>query len=94
MGEGDAGRDSTGNGYYIWFGNMIDFNSLKGNGTWDSNRDINVVFLYVQFWDNVGDLRSVSGVGSEGSSDLGLNNSAGGSRSSWDRGWRNGSVWC
>ena len=82
MGEGDAGRDSTGNGYYIWFGNMIDLDSLKGNGTWDSNRDINVVFLYVQFWDNVGDLRSVSGVGSEGISVFGLNNGVGGSRSS------------
>ena len=50
---------------------MIDLDSLKGNGTWDSNRDINVVFLYVQFWDNVGDLSSVPGAGSEGSSNLG-----------------------
>ena len=65
---------------------MIDLDSLKGNGTWDSNRDINVVFLYVQFWDNVGDLRIVSGVGSEGISDLGLNTSAGGSRSGWEQG--------
>ena len=47
MGEGVAGRDSTGNGYYIWFGNMIDLDSLKGNGTWDSNRDINVVLFSI-----------------------------------------------
>ena len=47
MGEGDAGRDSTGNGYYIWFGNMIDLDSLNGNGTWDRNRDINVVLFSI-----------------------------------------------
>ena len=47
MGEGDAGRDSTGNGYYIWFGNMIDLDSLKWNGTWDRNRDINVVLFSI-----------------------------------------------
>ena len=43
-----------------------------------------------QFCDNVGDLKIISGVGSEGISDVGLNTSAGGSRSGWDRGWRNG----
>merc|ERR1719342_396805 len=58
------------------------------------DRDINVVLLYVQLWDNVGDLRSDSGVGSDGSSNLGLNNGVSGSRSSWDRGRRNGSIWC
>merc|ERR1712038_1386968 len=71
---GSWDRDSTGNGDLVWLGNMVDLDNLTGNGTWDSNRDINVVLLYVQLWDNVGDLRSDPGVGSDGSSDLGLNN--------------------
>jgi len=91
---GSWDRDSTGNGDLVWLGNMVDLDNLTGNGTWDSNRDINVVLLYVQLWDNVGDLRSDPGVGSDGSSDLGLNNGVSGSRSSWDRGRRNGSIWC
>ena len=81
-----------GNGDYVWFGNMIDLDSLKGNGTWYRNRDINVVLFSI--CNNVGDLRIVSGVVSEGISNVGLNTSAGGSRSGWDRGWRNGSIWC
>merc|ERR1712054_113157 len=82
---GSWDRDSTGNGDLVWLGDMVDLDNLTGNGTWDSNRDINVVLLYVQLWDNVGDLRSGSGVGSDGSSDLGLNNGVSGSRSSWER---------
>ena len=39
-----------------------------------------------QFCDNVGDLKIISGVGSEGISDVGLNTSAGGSRSGWEQG--------
>ena len=47
VGEGEAGRDSTGIWDYVWFGNMIDLDSLKGNGTWDRNRDINVVLFSI-----------------------------------------------
>merc|ERR1719410_2053908 len=91
---GSWDRDSTGNGDLVWLGNMVDLDNLTGNGTWDSNRDINVVLLYVQLWDNVGDLRSDPGVGSDGSSDLGLDYGVNWSRTSWDRGRRNGSIWC
>merc|ERR1719206_1735156 len=44
--------------------NLLDGVNLVGS------RDINVVFLDIDLWDNVGDLRSDSGVGSHGSSDL------------------------
>ena len=47
VGEGEAGMDSTGNGDYVWFGNMIDLDSLKGKGTLESNRDINVVLFSI-----------------------------------------------
>merc|ERR1711872_1074012 len=66
--------------------------SWDWNSTWDSNRDINVVFLDIDLWDNVGDLRGDSGVGSDGSSNLGLDNSVSRSRSSWDRGRGDGSI--
>merc|ERR1711981_399225 len=54
---------------------MGDLDDLTGNSTWDSNGDINVVVLDIDLWNNVGDLRGDSGVGSDGSSDLLLNNS-------------------
>merc|ERR1719513_78328 len=65
-----------------------------GDGTWDSNGDINVVFLDIDLWDNVGDLRGDSGVGSHGSSDLGLDNGVSGSRASWDGCWGDCSIRC
>merc|ERR1712186_133764 len=34
------------------------------DGTWDSNRDVNVVVLDIDFWNNVGDRRGDSGVSS------------------------------
>merc|ERR1719431_2575825 len=64
------------------------------DGTWDGNRDIDVVFLDIDLWDNVGDLRGDSGVGSDGSSDLGLDNSVSRSWASWDRGRWDGSIGC
>merc|ERR1719430_2202012 len=70
---------------------MGDLDNLTGNGTWDGNGDIDIVFLDIDLWDNVGDLRGDSGVGSDGSSDLGLDNSV--SRS-WDRGRWDGSIGC
>ena len=27
---------------YVWLGNMVDLDNLTGNGTWGSNRDINI----------------------------------------------------
>merc|ERR1711983_303279 len=86
--------DGTWDGNLIRLGNMGDLDDLTGNGTWDSNRDINVVVLDIDLWDNVGDLRGDSGVGSDGSSDLGLDNGVSGSRSSWDRGRGDGSRRC
>merc|ERR1719318_1462224 len=65
-----------------------------GNGTWDSNGDINVVVLDIDLWNNVGDLRGDSGVGSDGSSDPLLHNSVSRSGSSWDRCGRDGSIRC
>merc|ERR1712121_451941 len=84
--------DGTWDGNLIRLSDMRDLDDLTGNSTWDSNRDINVVFLDIDLWDNVGDLRGDSGVGSDGSSDLGLDNSVSRSRSSWDRGRGDGSI--
>ena len=67
--------DGTWDGNLIRLSDMRDLDDLTGNGTWDSNGDINVVFLDIDLWDNVGDLRGDSGVGSDGSSDLLLDNS-------------------
>merc|ERR1719312_1980487 len=83
----------------VWsLNDLLDGVDLVGSwdmdGTWDSNRDINVVFLDIDLWDNVGDLRGDSGVGSHGSSDLGLDNGVSGSRASWDRCWGDGSIRC
>ena len=44
---------------YLWLGNMVDQDKLAGNGTWGSNRDINIFTVNL----NVGVLRCVSGVG-------------------------------
>merc|ERR1719187_2470206 len=86
--------DGTWDGNLIRLSDMGDLDDLTGNGTWDSNGDINVVVLDIDLWDNVGDLRGDSGVGSDGSSDLGLNNSVSRSRSSWDRCRGDGSIRC
>merc|ERR1719317_1275174 len=87
---GSWDMDGTWDGNIIRLGNMGDLDDLTGNGTWDSNRDINVVFLDIDLWDNVGDLRGDSGVGSHGSSNLGLDNGVSGSRASWDGCWGDG----
>jgi len=86
--------DSTGNGDIIRLGNMGDLDDLTRNGTWDSNRDINVVFLDIDLGDDVGDLGSDSGVGSDWGSNLGLDNGVSGSRSSWNRCRGDGSIRC
>merc|ERR1719477_350038 len=91
---GSWDMDGTWDGNLIRLGNMGDLDDLTGNGTWDSNGDINVVFLDIDLRDNVGDLRGDSGVGSHGSSDLGLDNGVSGSRASWDRSWGDGSIRC
>merc|ERR1719244_1814550 len=79
--------DGTWDGNLIRLGNVGDLDDLTGNGTWDSNGDIDIVVLDVDLWDNVGDLRGDSGVGSDGSSDLGLDNGVSRSWGSRD-GWR------
>ena len=38
-------RDSKGNGNLVGLGNVLDLDKLTGKGTWDSNRDINVVLV-------------------------------------------------
>merc|ERR1711902_240043 len=91
---GSWDMDGTWDGNLIRLGNMGDLDDLTGNGTWDSNGDINVVFLDIDLWDNVGDLRGDFGVGSYGSSDLGLDNGVSGSRSSWDGSRGDGSIRC
>lgn len=86
--------DGTGNGNLIRLGHMGDLDDLTGNGTWDGNWDINVVFLDIDLWDNVGDLGGDSGVGSDWGKDSLLDNSVSGSRSSWDRCRGDGSIRC
>merc|ERR1719150_1542973 len=91
---GSWDMDGTGNRNFIRLSNMGDLDDLTGNSTWDSNRDINVVVLDIDLWNNVGDLRGDSGVGSDGSSDLGLDNGVNRSWASWDRGRWDGSIRC
>merc|ERR1719477_523161 len=91
---GSWDMDGTWDGNLIRLGNVGDLDNLTRNGTWDSNGDINVVFLDIDLWDNVGDLRGDSGVGSHRSSDLGLDNGVSRSRASWDRCWGDGSIRC
>merc|ERR1719233_1592640 len=86
--------DGTWDGNLVRLGNVGDLDNLTGNGTWDSNGDIDIVVLDVDFRDNVGDLRGDSGVGSDGSSDLGLDNGVSGSWASWDRCRGDGSIRC
>merc|ERR1712186_49440 len=62
---GSWDMDGTGNRNFIRLSNMGDLNDLTGNSTWDSNRDINVVVLDIDFWNNVGDLRGDSGMSSD-----------------------------
>merc|ERR1719228_1584064 len=91
---GSWDMDGTGNRNFIRLSDMGDLDDLTGNSTWDSNGDINVLILDIDLWNNVGDLRGDSGVGSDGSSDLLLNNSVSRSGSSWDRCGRDGSIRC
>jgi len=91
---GSWDMDGTWDGNLIRLCNMGDLDDLTGNGTWDGNGDIDVVFLDIDLWDNVGDLRGDSGVGSDGSSDLGLDNGVSRSWASWDRGRWDGSIRC
>merc|ERR1712106_565388 len=88
--------DGTGNGNLIRLGDMLVDNDLTGNGTWDSNWDINVVFLDIDLWDDVGDLGSDSGVSSDWSGNSGLDNSVSRGRSSGNGSRGDGSIrcWC
>ena len=86
--------DGTWDGNLVRLGDVGDLDNLTGNGTWDSNGDIDIVVLHIDLWDNVGDLRGDSGVGSDGSSDLGLDNGVNGSWASWDRCRGDGSIRC
>merc|ERR1712072_179099 len=91
---GSWDMDGTGNRNFVRLSDMGDLDDLTGNSTWDSNGDINVVVLDIDLWNNVGDLRGDSGVGSDGSSDPLLNNGVSRSGSSWDRCGRDGSIRC
>merc|ERR1719510_2940098 len=82
---GSWDMDGTGNRNFVRLSDMGDLDDLTGNSTWDSNGDIDVVVLDIDLWNNVGDLRGDYRVGSDGSSDLLLNNGVSGSGSSWDR---------
>merc|ERR1719430_90476 len=86
--------DGTWDRNLIRLGNVGDLDDLTGNGTWHSNRDIDIVVLHIDLWDNVGDLRGDSGVGSDGSSDPLLDNGVNGSWASWDRCRGDGSIRC
>merc|ERR1719435_507604 len=86
--------DGTGNGNLIRLRDMLVDNDLTGNGTWDSNRDINIVLLDIDLWDNVGDLGSDSGVSSDWGSNLGLDNGVSGSWAVVNRCWGDGSQRC
>lgn len=86
--------DGTGNSDLIRLGDMGDLDDLTGNGTGNGNWDINVVFLDIDLWDNVGELRSDSGVSSDWGKDSLLDNSVSRSRASWDRCRGDGSIRC
>ena len=85
-------RDSSGDWDLVWLGDLLLNNDLTGNSSGDSDRDINIVFVDLDLWDNVGDLGSDPGVRSDWSSDSGLDHSVSGSGASWDRCWWNSSV--
>merc|ERR1712106_1178549 len=91
---GSWDRDGTGNGDIIRLGDMGNLDDLTGNGTWHSNRDINIVLLDIDLWDNVSKLGGDSGVSSDGSSNLGLGNGVSGGGASWDRCRGDGSIRC
>merc|ERR1711900_93732 len=91
---GSWDMDGTGNRNFVWLSDMGDLDDLTGNGTWDSNGDIDVVVLDIDLWNNVGYLRGDYRVGSDGSSNLLLNNGVSGSRSSWYRCGRDSSIRC
>merc|ERR1712106_260607 len=82
---GSWDRDGTGNRDIIRLGDMGNLDNLTGNGTWHSNRDINIVLLDIDLWDNVGQLGGDSGVSSDWGSNLGLDNGVSGGGASWDR---------
>jgi len=91
---GSWDRDGTGNGDIIRLGNMGNLDDLTGNSTWHSNRDINIVLLDIDLWDNVGELGGDSGVSSDWGSNLGLDNGVGRGGASWDRCRGDGSIRC
>merc|ERR1719228_1679370 len=78
-------------------GSMGSYNSLGGVslicGVMDV-RGLNVVFLDIDLWDNVGNLGSDYRVGSDWGSNLGLDNSVSRSWTSRNRCRRNGSERC
>merc|ERR1711892_982055 len=86
--------NSTWDSNLIRLGDMGDLDDLTGNGTWDSNRDINIVLLAIDLWDNVGELGSGSGVSSDWGSNLGLDTGVSRGGASWDRGRGDGSIRC
>merc|ERR1711892_595716 len=86
--------DSTWDSNLIRLGDMGYLDDLTGNGTWNSNWDINIVLLDIDLWDNVGELRGDSGVSSNGSKDSLLDNGVSGSGASWDRCRGDGSIRC
>merc|ERR1739838_1081562 len=77
-----------------WDWDFLVDNDLTGNGTWDGNGDINIVFLDISLWDNVGDAGSYSGVGSDWSKDSLLDNSVSRGRSIRNGSWGDGSIRC
>merc|ERR1719323_411454 len=65
-----------GDGSWDWdlirLGNWLLDEDLTGNGSWDSDGNVNVVLVNLDLGDDVGDLGGDSGVGSDWSGDLGL----------------------
>merc|ERR1712018_108630 len=78
----------------VWLGNWLLNNDLTGNSSWDGNWDINVVFVDLDLWDDVGDLWGDSGVGSDWGSNSGLGHGISWGRTSWDWCRWDGSIWC
>jgi len=72
---------------------LVDCNDTLNRG-WDMDRDINIVFLYVDLRDDVGGLRSDPCVSPDRGENLLLGNGVSRSISSWDRCWRDGSIRC
>lgn len=86
--------DSSWDWDLIRLGNWLLDEDLTGNGSWDSDGDVDVVLVDLDLGDDVGHLWGDSGVGSDWGSDLGLGHgvSWGGAEVSWC--WWDGGVWC